>query len=50
MFWGWGFGGSLFSGQLIMAYKNLSIGVDVAFHPRALKFKWPPAAGRAQLQ
>lgn len=29
-----------FSGRLIMAHKNLPIGVDVDFHLRALKFKW----------
>lgn len=29
-----------FPGRLIMAYKNLPIGVDVDFHLRALKFKW----------
>lgn len=29
-----------FSGRLIIAHKNLPIGVDVDFHLRALKFKW----------
>lgn len=33
-------GWELFSGRLIMAHKNLPIGVDVDFHLRALKFKW----------
>lgn len=45
MFGGQEWGGSLFfagggKGRLIMAYKNVPIGMDVGFHLRAPKFKW----------